>query len=376
MDLTSVTVGNIVSLVIKIIIYAGIIQGIYSAFVLTHTKVKNPANHYLAILMVVLSFCILHSTFIIPYFSLFHHISFQIKEPFILLVTPLIWLYVKKLNEPDYKFKGIHLFHFAPFLVAMTFSTLYLSRHKGFAEDSSLSSHALILGIFIYLMSFGQYVFYLFYMFRLIRSFKSKAYLELSNTENVDPLWLKVFLVTFISVFVMLVMMMIIAIHKLGASYFNNVVSVVFSFTIYVLGYKGMSQKTIMIVKNDEEIFKDKPAENKVDEQLLKRVIDYMVTQRPYHDPELSLTSLALQTNISRNQLSELINTGTGGNFYDFVNKYRVDAVKEMMVNPKYKDYTILAIAFEAGFPSKSTFNSIFKKFTGLTPSEYKSGLS
>jgi len=376
MDLTNIMVGNAISLAVKIIIYAGIFQGIYSAFVLTHTKVKNPANHYLAILLVVLSFCILHSTFIIPYFSQFHHISFQIKEPFILLVTPLIWLYVKKLNEPYYKFKGIHLFHFAPFIIAMGFSTLYLSHHKGFTEDASFYSHALILGIFIYVMSLGQYIFYLYYIFKLIRSFKSKAYLELSNTENVDPLWLKVFLVTFFSVFVMLIMMMIIAIHKLDASYFNNIVSVVFSITIYVLGYKGMSQKTIMIVKNDEEIVKDKPAESKVDEQLLSRVIEYMIIQKPYHDPELSLTLLASQINISRNQLSELINTGTGGNFYDFVNKYRVDAVKEMMANPKFKDYTILAIAFEAGFPSKSTFNSIFKKFTGLTPSEYKSGLN
>jgi AraC-like DNA-binding protein len=78
---------------------------------------------------------------------------------------------------------------------------------------------------------------------------------------------------------------------------------------------------------------------------------------------------------MSRNQLSELINSRMGCNFYDFVNKYRIEDVKQLMVDPKYKNFTILAIALEAGFPSKSTFNSIFKKFTGLTPSEYKSGL-
>lgn len=100
-----------------------------------------------------------------------------------------------------------------------------------------------------------------------------------------------------------------------------------------------------------------------------------MNQQKPYHDPELTLTSLANSVNISRNQLSEIINTGTGGNFYDFVNKYRVEEVKQLMQNPKFKDFTILAIAFEAGFPSKSTFNSIFKKFTGLTPSVYRNGL-
>jgi AraC-like DNA-binding protein len=100
-----------------------------------------------------------------------------------------------------------------------------------------------------------------------------------------------------------------------------------------------------------------------------------MENEKPFHDLELTLTSLATQVEIGRNQLSELINSGTGGNFYDFVNKYRVEEVKQLMENPKFKDYTLLAIAFEAGFPSKSTFNSIFKKFTGLTPSEYRLNL-
>jgi YesN/AraC family two-component response regulator len=97
-----------------------------------------------------------------------------------------------------------------------------------------------------------------------------------------------------------------------------------------------------------------------------------MNTHKPFVDPELTLTTLANQMNVSRNQMSELINSGTGNNFYDFINKFRVEEVKQIMVNPKYKDYTLLAIAFEAGFPSKSTFNSIFKKFTGKTPTEFK----
>jgi YesN/AraC family two-component response regulator len=118
-----------------------------------------------------------------------------------------------------------------------------------------------------------------------------------------------------------------------------------------------------------------KSSENKIDEKLLQKVLDYMETSKPYHDSELTLTSLASQMNINRNQLSEIINTGTGGNFYDFINKYRVDEVKQLIENPKFKDYTMLAIAFEAGFASKSTFNSIFRKATGLTPTEYKEKL-
>jgi len=101
-----------------------------------------------------------------------------------------------------------------------------------------------------------------------------------------------------------------------------------------------------------------------------------MEEHKPYQDPELSLTSLAKKTGISRNLLSETINNGLGSNFYDFINNYRLEEVKKLMSSPKWKNYTILALAYEAGFQSKSTFNSFFKKNTSITPSRYRAGRS
>ena len=94
--------------------------------------------------------------------------------------------------------------------------------------------------------------------------------------------------------------------------------------------------------------------------------------KKPYLDPELTLSQLAKDLSISRSQLSQLINDGIGENFYDFVNKYRVEQVKKLMIDPQVKNYNMLGIALEAGFKSKSTFNLIFKRFTGLTPTEYR----
>jgi AraC-like DNA-binding protein len=369
---------EITSVIIKIIIYAGIVQGFYSAFLLSHTRLRNPANHYLALLLAVLGFSILHSTFIIPYFHHFHNTSFQIREPFILLVVPLIWLYVKKLNDPKFKFIKKHLFHFIPFLVIMFFSAFFMLHHANISNNSRFDNHTFILNSTLYVIALVQYLFYLIFMLRLIRNFKAKALNELSNTENIDPAWLRIFLFTFLSVFLLLIVMMVIAIHRLNFNYFNSIVSLVFALIIYILGYKGLFQKAILPehIEIIDNVQTDKINNDvKIDEKLLEKLINFMVNEKPYFDPELSLTSLAGLVKINRNQLSELINSGTGGNFYDFVNKYRVDEVKLLMDSPKYKDYTLLAIAFEAGFPSKSTFNSIFKKFTGLTPSEYKSGL-
>jgi len=253
---------------------------------------------------------------------------------------------------------------------------MFLSHNQSTNNDEQTLLHSFILSISISAFALVQYIFYLSYILKQIRSFKAKALSELSNTENIDLTWLRIFLFTFLTVFVLLVFMMVILIHRLNITYFNNIISIVFALAIYVLGYKGLFQQTILPVNTIGKLTEDKPSfESKIDDQVLNRLLDYMDRQKPYNDPELTLTSLADLVSIGRNQLSEVINSGTGSNFYDFVNKYRVDEVKQLMQNPKFKDFTILAIAFEAGFPSKSTFNSIFKKFTGLTPSVYRNRL-
>jgi len=367
---------GMLSIVFNIIIYSGIVQGIYSALVLIHTRLRNPANTYLSTLLIVLSASILHSVFIAPYLEQYHQDTLLIKEPFILMVVPLIWFYVKKLNEPQFHLSRRQSFHFLPFTVVILIGLMFLSHNQSTNNDEQTLLHSFILSISISAFALVQYIFYLSYILKQIRSFKAKALSELSNTENIDLTWLRIFLFTFLTVFVLLVFMMVILIHRLNITYFNNIISIVFALAIYVLGYKGLFQQTILPVNTIGKLTEDKPSfESKIDDQVLNRLLDYMDRQKPYNDPELTLTSLADLVSIGRNQLSEVINSGTGSNFYDFVNKYRVDEVKQLMQNPKFKDFTILAIAFEAGFPSKSTFNSIFKKFTGLTPSVYRNRL-
>jgi len=114
------------------------------------------------------------------------------------------------------------------------------------------------------------------------------------------------------------------------------------------------------------------PEKTKPDQELIDRLLMFMHERKPYLNPELTLTSLAQELDLSRGQLSQLINDGIGDNFYDFINKYRVEQVKVLMHDPAMKNFNMLGVALEAGFKSKSTFNLIFKRFTGLTPTEFK----
>ncbi len=105
---------------------------------------------------------------------------------------------------------------------------------------------------------------------------------------------------------------------------------------------------------------------------LANRLTTQMETEKPFLNEDLSLSILAEQSQISQSHLSQIINQHFQRNFYDFVNQYRVEEAKKKLSSPEFDHLSILGIAFECGFKSKSSFNRYFKKYTGSSPSEFK----
>ncbi|MEO1449422.1 MAG: AraC family transcriptional regulator, partial [Bacteroidota bacterium] len=102
-----------------------------------------------------------------------------------------------------------------------------------------------------------------------------------------------------------------------------------------------------------------------------QRLVDFMEREKPYLQSKLTLGELAESLALPPNHLSQVINSQFGQNFYEFVNHYRIEAFKARLQDPRNRQYTLLANAMEAGFQSKSSFNEVFKKMTGHTPSQY-----
>jgi AraC-like DNA-binding protein len=107
-------------------------------------------------------------------------------------------------------------------------------------------------------------------------------------------------------------------------------------------------------------------------EDYRQKLIAYVESEKPYHAPELNIMELSNQVKIPVNHLSQVINEKLNVHFLDFINGYRIKEVKEKLADPKLSHFTILALAYESGFNAKSTFYAVFKKYTGMAPSEYR----
>ena len=97
-----------------------------------------------------------------------------------------------------------------------------------------------------------------------------------------------------------------------------------------------------------------------------------METEKPFLNTSLTLPDLAASLKMPSHHLSRVLNEQLKLNFFDFVNQYRVEEVKTKMNDPNFAHLSILGIAFESGFNTKSAFNRVFKKITGMTPTEFK----
>ncbi|MBN1154366.1 AraC family transcriptional regulator [candidate division KSB1 bacterium] len=108
-------------------------------------------------------------------------------------------------------------------------------------------------------------------------------------------------------------------------------------------------------------------------QEYKKILLEFMDKEKPYRDNGLTLNQLGAMVNISPHNLSEIFNTQFHQNFFDFINSYRLEDVKQALIDGSKQHLTILALAFDAGFNSKTSFNTIFKKYVHMTPSEYRS---
>ena len=365
---------NIFYKISEIFIYSGIVQGFFFALIIfKNKKWKKNSNKILAALLIILSISIVHSVFIDVEVG-----EFKIKEPFVLLIGPLLFFYIREIINPK-SFTPSDIFHLVPFLI-FVFIILPLTLSNTF-KNNFVIDDVDRLSIGIWILTIVQYAFYWWKIVRRINLSQASLQMEFSNLEGKTLLWMKNFLHILGICLLLLTVTIPIVVHSNNYKLVDIIVRFSLVATIFVLAYEGLYQEeifsninTIEPIELDTNIVQEKNKSgllNQNSSELMQKLLIRMDKEKPYLEEGLTLTGLAQQLNMTRNQLSSLINKNTGDNFYKFINKYRVEEVKKIFSDSGKNNYTILAMAYEAGFPSKSSFHKIFKELTGLTPTEY-----
>ncbi len=175
----------------------------------------------------------------------------------------------------------------------------------------------------------------------------------------------------------------------LGSQHNSDLPLVTWGFVIvflYFVSYQAFLHKNLFegvpredLPDEDHEAGKEKGrgalppelATPEVDAQI-QAIREHMELREPYLDASLSIHQLARQLDMPAQELSTIINHRLHRHFFDFVNEYRVKKAMEMLEDPENRKMTVLEILYEVGFNSKSSFNTVFKKFTGKTPTQYR----
>nr|WP_321234117.1 AraC family transcriptional regulator [uncultured Psychroserpens sp.] len=308
-------------------------------------------------------------------------------------IAPLIFFYVKSITTSKFNFRKKDWWHFLPALlfIVYRFSIYsYDAMQPGFADVQNgilklRLDEPIILTALNYIHP-PYMLLYLAFTFQLFYNYRKKIMQFFSNTYKLELNWILSFLVLFTLTFLYSTIQSVVGNYvNLGYEqrwWLNLLVAII---TLYV-GIKGYFTDTTKLKKLSFSFSPDKDAipqhsgtqrDKTVSERDLKKVKTLMEDDKAYLNPELNLSDLAEQANMSRAQLSEIINSGFGKNFNDFVNEYRVEAFKDMLKANKHEQLSLLGIAQECGFNSKATFNRVFKKLTNHSPTEYlKSSLN
>lgn len=244
---------------------------------------------------------------------------------------------------------------------------------KGLIHDFDIFSNLLLVLFIISGVSYS------IVSYKLLGQYKQLLGDNFSSTENINLNWLRGFIFTIATVFVLVALFTFLR-DFMGLEFQFNTDIIIYSIltiAITLLGYFGIRHQNIFIDNLIVEVdkigseYKNSSLKEEFAIKKYKSLLKLMQEQKPYLEPKLTLNDLSNLLDTSPNHLSQIINQYEQQNFNDFVNKYRIEEFIERA--SQNKGFSFLAHALDSGFNSKTTFNTAFKKQKGVTPSQFLS---
>jgi AraC-like DNA-binding protein len=362
------------------------LQGVLLSVFLFTKKQNHTANLVLAVATLALS---IELATVVYYshgwYKLFPH-AMGFSYPFPALYGPLFFLYAQLISKKKERLRAIDLLHFTPVIAVYCITApvfLYSGEEKiTFLNNMIMGIHDPIYTIFDVFIPV-QGITYTILTIKVVAEYNRSIKDSYSNIDLINLNWLKYLTLGMIIIWSIVALITVARMVMLYFAHIDALLNIPLAILIYSIGYMGLKQPEIFLdpssiplqsesaVKYQRSGLSDDSAE-----EIKRKLLALMSSDKPFLGQDLTLQKLAERLKTSSHNLSEVINTKMHQSYYDFINQYRVEEFKNRLADPESERYNLLSIAFDSGFQSKGTFNSIFKKFTGMTPSEYKAKMN
>lgn len=379
----------------EIIFLIGFIQALFFSLLLIDKKAKRIYEKILPLWLFLIG---------IHLFILFLINRDLLKENYVLTMLhitfplihyPLFYLYVNTMVNKIEKIRILNFLHFIPFTVFLVIYVIFSNGNLLYSYNFSLSNTPPRLVHFNLIINLISGLIYLSLCLKQLSKFNKRIKDFYSNIDKINLKWLTHLIAWLCFILITGIIYIIIAkwlqVKPLNYSIDIFIYSSITVF-IFFIGFYSLKKThlfnskripynadtgIIKSIKKNEKNSKYEIYGLKKNEaaELKDKLLLYVEEKKPYLDCNLSLAQLAESLGFYKHYLTQVLNDELNQNFFDFINNYRVEEVKRLMSDINYENYTLLAIALEAGFNSKSSFNRIFKEFTRFTPSQYKKNM-
>ena len=363
--------------ILDIINLITIVQLFIFILFLIDKKHRHLANCMLALFLFTQAFGILN-------YTCMRHLEITLAHPdFIFLLGdvrflwgPVLYLYVQALTVRNYRLSWKHLFHGLPYCLSLIY--LFFNFHfqgiaiKRMILEDIVTGHYYSRYWILSILTL-QILIYNIASLLILRLYNKRIKEQYSSIEKLNLSWLRFFIFGYIiSYFISSANALIFQ----STSHWSEISAMItfgaFFLFFNIIFYKGLVQPDIfsgLAQKSKYQTLSLKPEQI---ELYLKIISDYMIHQEAYLKPGLTLNDMANDIHIAPRHISQLVNKQFSQNFYEYVNKYRIDHAIKILTDPSKRKMTILEILYESGFGTKSAFNKAFKNKTGLTPTKFR----
>lgn len=308
-------------------------------------------------------------------------------DPLLLLIGPSFYGYIRSLSRPkknhQLKLHLIPFFFYLPFLIYFASKVFSAQLNPQSLHGIYSSGYALGLGLF----KFGHLLTYVGLSFWELRQHQKRIEQVFANLKGKDLHWVRYFLLAFFLLSLLSFGIYLVAIQypewqtQLTLVNLTLLTGFLISITFYAFQQETIfdfelsslsRQKKIPASSEKADPKYEKSGLKEEEVELINQKIEQWMESKNYLDPNVSLANLAEAIQVPSYRISEVLGKYRKTSFYDLINSHRIHDIQQALFDPNYAHLSILGIAFEFGFNAKSTFNTAFKKFTGMSPSEFK----